>query len=623
MLINRLLTISLGFVLGIASASAQGWYSERQLDKRVDQYSFEQAVSGYEFLVTNKKHKGPETYLKIANLYYGRSLYKKAVDWYTKAADEKPEIFLEHEIHRFSNALKFLEHYELSDFWTERYNLTAKKQFPTNVRDKVQQLKDIKITKLTNSNSDILYASGFVPGSNDVLTTKFTESASYGDDKAVTNLYSFKILEGDSLSASALEPFEMNFDTQFNIGEAIMTRDGKTLYFSSNVSTTNKQHKKAKKTNQYKLFQASLENNTWTNITELPFNSNRLFSSGHPTLSPNEDWMYFASDRPGGEGEMDLYRMARSAEGSFGTPENLGPKINTPFNEGFPTVINDTLYFSSNAHTNLGGIDIFYSVISPNGFSDPVNLGTPINSSADDFAFLQHPSKKIALIASNRVSDGDQIFLIEGNLNPNKCSDKIQGQVVDIETRKPIPFATVTTYSGNEPLEEVQTDSLGNFQVNKHPCAPQIFHIVAKAKSKVYLPFTADIVSEETQAKLILPLGKQEFKIYFDLNSSAITDEAKVVLDSLVVFLKESPTVKIEIRSHTDSRASNEYNIWLSDRRASKSYDYLVNKGISANRLSRQGFGESQLTNDCHDDAGCSEEFHRLNRRSEFIITNE
>jgi len=194
---------------------------------------------------------------------------------------------------------------------------------------------------------------------------------------------------------------------------------------------------------------------------------------------------------------------------------------------------------------------------------------------------------------------------------------------VDIETRKPIPFATVTTYSGNEPLEEIQTDSLGNFQVNKHPCAPQIFHIVAKAKSKVYLPFTADIVSEETQDTLILPLGKQEFKIYFDLNSSVITDEAKVVLDSLVVFLKESPTVKIEIRSHTDSRASNKYNIWLSNQRASKSYDYLVNKGISANRLSRQGFGESQLTNDCHDDAGCSEEFHKQNRRSEFIITNE
>ena len=633
MLINRLLIISLGFVLGIASASAQGRYSERQLDKRVDQYSFEQAVSGYESLVTNKKHKGPETYLKIANLYYSRSFYKQAVKWYQKAADENPQSFSELDTYRFSHALKSSGQYELSNVWMEQYNSSTNRPFATNTKEIIPQRSNIKLVKLTRSGSDILYPRGYVPDTEQVLVTQFLDNAKYGEDAAFTHTYSFKVL--DQKTVSAFEILKGDFETHFNISDAIMTQDGNTLYFSGNVARTQKEHKKAKTTNQYQLFQATKENDTWTNIQPLPFNVEG-FSSGHPNLSPNEDWMYFASDRFGGEGEMDLYRVARSAEGSFGVPENLGSTINTPFAEGFPTVVKDTLYFSSKAHTNMGGIDIFYSVMSPNGFSDPVNLGTPINSIADDFAILPHPSGLSTLIASNRVANSDEIFLLEGSLKSfasnSDCRDKMHGQVVDLETRKPIPFATVTTHSENELLEEVQTDSLGNFEINKFPCAPRIFDVVVK--SDRYLPFAAVTVSEDMQGTLVLPLDKLKpnnntlrkqklNSIYFDLNRAYITDEAKATLDKLIEFLNQYPEVHIAIQSHTDSRASDKYNKELSDQRALRTFGYLVSRGISANRLSRQGFGESQLTNDCHDNADCLEELHKQNRRSEFIITNE
>ena len=152
---NRLLLIHLGFVLGTALVNAQARYSERQLDKRVDQYSFEEAVTGYESLVKNNKHKGPVTYLKIANLYYNRSLYKQAVAWYEKLVNTSPQILSDYEVYCFSNALRSLGQYEQSDFWIERYNLSAKMPAVVDVKDKVQGLKEIKLTKLTNSDSSM------------------------------------------------------------------------------------------------------------------------------------------------------------------------------------------------------------------------------------------------------------------------------------------------------------------------------------------------------------------------------------------------------------------------------------------------------------------------------------
>lgn len=629
----RFIIISLSLIVGTVSVNAQRKYTERQLDKRIDRYSFEVAVSGYEALVNRKKHKGPETYIKIANLYYMRSLYQKAAVWFEKAANENPKILSKRDMYRLGHSLKSAGRYDESDIWMERYNLFAENKIPTNVKEKVVHLDSLKLAKLTKTGSDILYPGGYIPNTNEVLVTRFSKSAGYGQDTEFTGIYTFKV--EDSITDQNFEILEGNFDTQFNVNDAIMTKDGSTLYFSRNVIETKKKHRKEKKTNQYQIYQSKRENTSWGAVEPLVFNVEG-YSTGHPALTPDEDWLYFTSDRPGGQGESDLYRVSRSETGTFGAPENLGTTINTPFEEGFPFVTKDTLYFSSKAHTNLGGADIFYSVVSEDGFSEPVNMGTPINSHADDFAFLLHNSSKQGLLASNRVGESDEIFLFEGSVKhepkAQDCQDLVlHGQVIDFVTRQPIPYATVKTHLYNEKTQEIQTDEYGKFMLSNLPCAPKVFEV--SAQSDGYQPFIATPVFANMEGELYLPLEKGEANkfaekqislepIYFDLNSSYLRPDSKEKLDKVVRIMNENPTLEIAIQSHTDAQASDHYNQWLSGRRAMRTYEYLVKKGISPSRLSRQGYGEARLTNDCYNDVHCPDDIHEQNRRSEFIIIN-
>ena len=201
--------------------------------------------------------------------------------------------------------------------------------------------------------------------------------------------------------------FDKNINSKFHESTPAFTNDGKTMYFTRNNYLDGKKGKDGNEITLIKIYKASLENNKWTNISELPFDSNN-YSTAHPALSPDGKTLYFASDMPGTLGQSDLYKVIINDDGSFGIPENLGNTINTEGRETFPFVNDENeIYFASDGHPGLGGLDIFVSKINADGtFSEVQNVGADVNSPKDDFAYLIDTKSRRGFFTSNR--DGGQ-----------------------------------------------------------------------------------------------------------------------------------------------------------------------------------------------------------------------
>lgn len=346
--------------------------------------------------------------------------------------------------------------------------------------------------------------------------------------------------------------------------------------------------------------------------------------------------LYFVSDMPGGKGGTDLYEAEIFEDDTYGAPVNL-IAFNTIANEMFPFVDqDDTFYYSSNGLQNLGGLDVFYAKTNSNGvFESPQNIGVPINSTYDDFAFVI--DKGLGYLASNRDNQNDQIYSFE-QLKPleSACKAKFIGTVVDSKTGAVVPNAEVVFINGYlEEVGRVESDAQGRYDFDDTACGNIT---IVRASQSNY--FANEVVvsgkdggSINTTISLRLrrmaitdtgsktDLGLLLDPIYFDLNSSYIRSDAKMELNKIVSIMNQYPSLEIDIRSHTDSRDSDRYNKWLSNRRAQSTIDYLISRGISPNRLTGRGYGETKLVNHCSNGVKCPDSLHEQNRRSEFIIT--
>jgi len=337
---------------------------------------------------------------------------------------------------------------------------------------------------------------------------------------------------------------------------------------------------------------------------------------------------------PGTIGLFDLFVVDINEGNSYSLPKNLGAKINTEQLEQFPFYSSDTLYYSSNGHLGLGGLDVFKSSNSKEGFSIPENLNKDINSNLDDFGFVVNDSTSMGYVSSNRKGGQghDDIY----KFTKRKPLLVINGIVKSSKDLKPIPYAMVTVLDkDNKVIKEIQTKEDAKFKVKLKLDTPYTI----KASHKHYLsnehvvdpknkenPRNIEILLDLYEAvdKNIVKINKKvQIKhepIYFDLDSSYLTPSAKQILDDIVTVISKYPDMKIQCASHTDSRASHRYNQWLSDRRAKRTADYIISKGISASRITKQGFGETELVNKCADNVKCTEPEHSLNRRSEFVL---
>lgn len=381
-----------------------------------------------------------------------------------------------------------------------------------------------------------------------------------------------------------------------------------------------------------------MEDGKWQEAEELNFNSD-TFSSAHPALNADETKLYFSSDRPGGFGESDLYVATVNEDGNIGQPTNLGAEINTGGKETFPFISSENeLYFSSDGHFGLGGLDVFYVKIKDDGFGSLLNVGKPVNSSADDFAFGINETTKRGFISSNRTeTEGKFVYdNIYSFLETAQIIDmylaKVEGYVTDKQTGKPLEKASITIKdSKGNVFAQLTTDENGYYQIEINKFESYFI----KAEKDGY--DTDEKVSKANMDKQQIDFQLQPNKvvitggtdlakvlnipiIYFDFDKSNIRPDAQVELEKIYAALTEYPQLKLNIRSHTDSRGNDTYNKALSERRAKSTLDYLVSKGIDSKRLKSEGLGESELVNNCGNNINCSEEEHQKNRRSEFIV---
>ena len=391
------------------------------------------------------------------------------------------------------------------------------------------------------------------------------------------------------------------------------------MYFTrNNLNDKNELEHNEEGTSHLKIFKVTLINGEWTNIEELPINS-ELYSNGHPALSPDDKTLYFVSDRPDGFGQTDIYKVAILEDGSYGTPENLGENINTKGKEIFPYVAKDnTLYFSSDGYKNLGLLDIYKSDILNNSLSEVQNIGAPFNSGYDDFAFFINEGNKTGYFSSNRPEGKgrDDIY----SFSTHECLQFITGKTFDNRTKEPLPNVLVELIDAKDKVVKrfvSGEDATYSFEVK---CKKKKFTLRGTK-----LDYKDDLGSVETteerdaeikQDLYLTPLiiGKEIVinPIFFDFNKWNIRPDAAYELEFVVKVLKNNPKMIIKIEAHTDSRGGDAYNRKLSDRRAKSTRDYILSRGLDRSRIqSAIGYGEKHLVNKCKNYVKCTEEEHQ------------
>jgi outer membrane protein OmpA-like peptidoglycan-associated protein len=431
--------------------------------------------------------------------------------------------------------------------------------------------------------------------------------------------------------------FGEDVNTRLHESASVVTKDGETLYFTRNNFVKGKYIKDDKGIIRLKVFRAIMIDGIWGEIEELPFNNNG-YSVANPVLSPDEKTLYFASDMPGTFGLSDIFMVTINADGTFSTPENLGANINTEARETFPFVTdNEILYFSSDGHPGLGGLDVFATKIKRKDFSGKVlNVGEPVNSRRDDFTFIYDELSKEGYMASNReggLGEDDIYKFLEKEPLVFECVQQITGTVRDKISNNVLVGATVKVINeNNEDILSDITNSEGNYTLVLD-CNQGNF---VRALMEGYVPFEEYIGVSDGKPKIIdfylerdiitagfgddLAKLLQLSTIYFDFDKYNIRKDSEIEVEKVIAAMEKYPSLKIQVNSHTDSRGPAAYNLWLSQKRAESTINYMSSKGISSDRLASEGYGETKLINGCYDGVKCSSEKHDLNRRSEFII---
>lgn len=624
------------------SGLAQG--QEKKLEKAAESYTQLDYVNAQKIYlaVAEKGHQSVELFTKLGNSYYFNAQYDQAVKWYGRLFELNPEPDNDIVYLRYSQALKAMGDNRSGDLYDV---FTAKSGQKTgrsskDYADLIQQNSGrYDLEPLSKIYDEEKISFGYFKSGNTLYyastsdTKTFLNKRSAWDGLSFLSLYSIELDSVDQAPGHS-EKLTGTLNSKFHESSPVFTADNNTMYFTrSNITAKNR-----KDDQKLKIYRSHKVNNKWQKAEELSINSDH-FSTAHPALSPNGRKLYFSSDRPGGFGESDLYVSDINTDGSIGEPLNLGPEINTRGKETFPFVSEDhELYFSSDGHFGLGGLDVFYIKIKNDGFGNLLNVGAPINTYADDFAFGIDQSTRRGFISSNRT-DTDGAFVYDNIytfLETSPIIDlyfaQIEGYVTDKQTGFPISNAIIVlTDSGNKIYKQVRTDSEGFYTVETDKFETYFVKVSKKSYDSDEFLSTPDLEHQridfqlQTNEVALVP-GTDLAKvlnipiIYFDFDKANIRPDAQVELEKVLAVLSQYPNLRLEIRSHTDSRGNDAYNQGLSQRRATSTLRYLVENGIPESRLQAVGFGESRLVNKCSNGVPCSAEEHQENRRSEFII---
>jgi len=640
-MLKKLLLFSIA-VLGIQSILFSQERILERANQKYDEYSFSPAIDIYK-KVLDKGYVSPDLLKKLGNAYYFNGKYEDAAPIYEQLVEKYDSVITSDYLFRYAQTLKTLGDYQKSNIMMSRFvDITnPSNDSKTKVFDYLEKIKensgryDLKQFQYNSKYSDFapaFYDEGLI-FSSDRDTGNLARYRHTWNSKDFLDLF---IVKEDSSANSSVVKVQGDVNTRLHESTSIVTKNGATMYFTRNNFLDGKKYKDENGTTRLKIYEAKLVDGEWVNITELPFNSDS-YSIAHPALSPDEKILYFASDMPGSLGESDIFKVQIIGDGTYGTPVNLGKTINTAARETFPFITNDdVLYFSSDGHPGLGGLDVFATKIAFDEYDQPiVNVGEPINTNYDDFSFIID-GKKAGYFASNRLEglgEDDIYGFVENDPIQLECLQDITGTVRDRISNEILVGATVKIINEeNNEVSSTITDSKGEYSLgldcNKGNFVRALMdgyvpseEYLSKSYGKpqiVDFYLERDVVSGgfgDDLAKLL-----QLSTIYFDLNKFDIRPDAEVEIQKVIVAMEKYPSLRIKVNAHTDSRGNDAYNLWLSQKRADATVKYMIKKGLSADRLGGEGFGEEKLLNECGNGVSCSKEKHQLNRRSEFII---
>ena len=443
------------------------------------------------------------------------------------------------------------------------------------------------------------------------------------------------------------------FKENANDGTPAFTKDGSTVVFARGNTGKSKDPSP-----DVDLYMSKKTGNAWSEPERLSI-SDSIAWDGSPSFSADERTLYFSSNRRGGKGGVDLYRVPIDNSGRFGRPINLGSTINTPGDELFPYVsANGKLYFSSDGHPSIGGLDLFVASRNENEIVVE-HLGVPINSIGDDFAISFSDSTQ-GYISSNRPGGkgDDDIYFFKSTGSEDRWWTTAPPPVIDTLNKKIVNYfvqVKVVDPSGN-PIDSVKINvrkngqTLSNEKTNKKgfielidmaendelvfKCDKEDFITVRSSFSMEGKTIPESLLKKEmtdTTFQVIITMDRPEIgkeisklyeinSIYYDLDKADIRTDAAEELDKIVQFLTDNTQMNLELGAHTDARASTGYNLKLSQRRAESAVNYIIRRGIAKDRIKPKGYGEGQLINECSDGVECPEEMHQQNRRTEFKI---
>ena len=646
-----ILTIALFSFTGILAQNN----STKKADKLFERLEFVKAAEEYLKLAD----KNPDNYIisRLADSYYNIFKTREAEKWYSKIINKDPNSEL---VFRYAEMLKANGKYKESNVWMSKFSemkpydtrAIAFRNTPNYIdkiiekgkRFNVQNLKDINTVSsdfgaFTFDNVLYLTSGRKQKGSQNKKYNNYTSEEEY-----VLDVFKYDIINDVYINET---PFEA-INTKYHEGVIAFSPSGDTMYFARETYYSKSFYKdsivkngstkeQASVINLYRATRCTKKEITWKNngncnfnkgwnVTELEINSG-YYSMKNPALSCDGKTLYFSSDMPGGFGNYDIYKSEIKDDGSLGEPINLGQKINTEEQEVFPHICcDDTLYFSSNGHLGLGGLDVFYSKNIDDKWSNVRNVGLPVNSNSDDFAFKMGEDCTNGFVSSNRSGGvgSDDIYAIK-KIKP-LCDILLESIVVDSKTDMPIDGALTSVKDDTgivDSSKETSSDGLVDYMFE---CEDEIQLMVSKEgyESKMIdiklleidpplLKIKLDPIEELiVEEKIILN------PIYFEFDKSNVTNQAAFELDKLVSIMKKYPEMIIRAESHTDSRGPASYNKLLSERRAKSTAQYVISMGIDESRITGVGMGEEDPEIDCS--TGCSKDEHAKNRRSEFII---
>ncbi len=662
--------------------------TEQEEAREVEAESERMAVMPYQEVAGNDNGSNSDALLRKADLYFDKMWYAEAAQLYEEAVKRHPEYQNTRIMQRVGDAHYFNTNMERANYWYEQlYNVskddmsadylfryahalkgngkyarakrfmrlyeTKAKSAPNRTsRDELRH-REVVLDDILNSeeafgikNLEINSRySEFAPmfyENNEVVFASSADSAFFHtrrykwNDQPYLDLYVAKMNEQTDELRGAVK-FSKKINTKYHEAAVTFSPDRQTMYF-----TRNNYGKKLKRdrngVNHLKLYKSQKVDGQWTEAVELPFNGED-YSTGHPAMSPDGKQLYFVSDMPGSIGDTDIFVVDVYEDGRFSEPRNLGPGINTEGKEMFPFVNNQKLYFSSNGHIGLGGLDIYEVALDEeNGFGEVHNLGKPINSNKDDFSYIVNEDSQRGFFASNRRGGkgDDDIYSFQRLLPEETNENAIAGTITDLITGETIPEALVVLLDeNNRRLKELTSDADGSFvfedleSTTKYKISfekDSYFQENRVVETGDNERITVEVPLRKLEEMIVIEDGIKKLKtemIHFDFDKFAIRQDAAEELDKLVEVMNEYPTMVIAIESHTDSRGKRAYNKYLSDRRAKSTREYLIGKGIDPRRIqSAVGYGEERLLNGCDGSIRCAEKMHQLNRRSEFIIVS-